>query len=164
MELVTVPRQFTEIEDLHSGVAYPAMPEGAETALVGFSAHWHGRQDAYWIAKAGLIGTCIDLNENRLREMAGMYPAGWQFVPADVYAYAENATHTWDVVSLDPWTSQFQECADHLQMWCDLANRMVVLGTGWATKVEVPAGWRITDFRKRSDYTGGVYWTVLEPA
>jgi len=163
VDSVTVPASLEDLVDLHSGASYPAIPHGCETALILFSAHWHGRQDAYWILQAGLVGWCVDKNERRLREMAAIYPDSWQFVPSDVYEFAEAATHTWDVVSLDPWTNQFQECADRLPLWCSLANRMVILGTGHDTSVKPPGGWRLTDFRKRSDYNGGVFWTVLEP-
>jgi hypothetical protein len=70
----------------------------------------------------------------------------------------------WGVVTLDPWTNQFQRCADNLQAWCWLARHAVVLGTGHSTDVTAPAGWRVADVRKRSEYDGGVFWTVLERA
>ena len=165
MATVTAPRTLDDVCDLHAGVSYPGhLLEGCATALLLFCAHWHGRQDAYWIADAGMRGTCIDANPDKLVEMMAVYPVDWTFKNADVYEYAEHARQQWDVVSLDPWTNQFQECADRIDLWCSLARRLVILGTGHDTKVNPPDGWRITEVTKRSDHNGGVYWTCLEPA
>ena len=163
---MTAPATLDDIRDLHSGVTYPGhLMEGCETALLLFCAHWHGRQDAYWIADAGLVGTCVDVDGEKLAEMQAIYPAGWHYVEADVFEFpVTNRGQQWDVVSLDPWTNQFNSCALHIDLWCSLARKLVVIGTGHDTKIEPPDGWRITDVRKRSDYNGGVYWTVLEPA
>jgi hypothetical protein len=43
-----------------------------------------------------------------------------------------------------------------------MARKAVILGTGVGTEVSAPDGWHVSDVRKRSDYDGGVYWTVLE--
>ena len=154
-----------EIRDLEAGAAYPGyLLEGCETALVLFAAGFLGKQDALWIAEAGLGAVCVDEDETKMLDMAKLYPRDWMFVVADVYGFAHKALHSqWDIVSLDPWTRDFQKTADHIQLWCDLARRGVILGTGWNTKVEPPDGWKLTDVRKRSDYDGGVYWTILEP-
>jgi hypothetical protein len=98
--------------------------------------------------------------------MAAVYPTAWEFVVDDAFAFAERCApepYLWDVVSVDCPTDQFQRCADMIGVWCDLARRAVVLGTGSSSSVTAPAGWRITSVQKRSDFAGGTYWTVLEP-
>ena len=49
--------------------------DGLTTALVLFAAAFHGRQDAIWIAKAGMNGTCVDIDAEKLEEMKVAYPA-----------------------------------------------------------------------------------------
>lgn len=158
-----VPASFDDIEDLHSGSVYPRL-EGFQTALCLFCAEWHGRQDAYWIAKQGMTGTCVDLNAKHLREMQEVYPSGWEFIKADVYEWETD--RTWDVVTLDPWTGQFERCADLLPRWCSLANHVVVLGHGnyRLTEPQAPDGWRQDVKIKRSDYKGGINWLVFRRA
>lgn len=155
---------LAEVRDLHAGVSYPGwVLRGREDALVLFAAAWMGRQDAFWVHDAGLVGTCVDHDGAKLAEMQALYPDTWEFIQADVYEYGAIVQRQWDVVSLDCPSDQFQRCADHVQLWCDLARYAVVLGTGLGTVVEVPDGWAVTDVRKRSDFVGGVWWTVLEP-
>jgi hypothetical protein len=164
---VVAPRSLDEIRDLHAGASFPGEAlADSETALVLFAAAWHGRQDAYWVAQAGLRATCVDLDRGRLEEMRAMYPDDWDFVQDDVYAFGIESDvneRRWDVVSLDPFTNQFDRCAQMLPTWCKLASNVVILGMD-DRQLEVPEGWRITDRRKRSDYNGGVYWVVLERA
>ena len=73
-----------------------------------------------------------------------------------------SARKQWDVVTLDPFTSLVDRCAEDIGLWCALARRVVVLGTLTDTEIDEPDGWTVTDIRKRSDHHGGVYWTVLE--
>lgn len=159
---------LADIRDLEAGAAYPGqLLEGCKTALVLFAAGFLGKQDAYWIAEAGLRALCVDSDGHKLEDMREMYPGDWAFDRGDVFDIARDAKKVgfqFDVVSLDPWTHDFQRCADSLDLWCSLARRAVILGTGHSTVVTVPEGWRITEVRKRSDYDGGVYWTCLEPA
>lgn len=162
--MATLTTSLAEVRDLQSGVSYPNLKRlGSETALVLFAAQWLGKQDAYWIADAGLQGTCVDVQPDKLNQMEQIYPEGWEFVCADVFPFTEQTSRVWDVVSIDCPSNMFQQCADLLERWCSLARDAVILGTGWDTKVEAPDGWQVTDVRKRSDYDGGVYWTVLEP-
>jgi hypothetical protein len=168
MIVVTPPQEFKDIEHVYCGSVYPGPQylEGCKTALCLFSAMWHGRQDVYWLAKAGLTGTCVDLNGDRLAQMEAVYPDGWEFVTADVFDYVQDQERTWDVVTLDPWSTQFERCADMLPVWTELANRVVVLGHGnyrldWP---KPPAGWVLADSFKRSDFKGGVYWLVFAHA
>jgi hypothetical protein len=157
---------FDEIENLYCGSVYPNIrlfaPE-AETALCLFCAEWLGMQDAYWVAKAGLKGTCVDLQGDKLEQMRAVYPEGWEYVEDDAYAFVEHTDRQWDVVTLDPWTGQFQRCADLIGTWTTLARQCVVLGHGYyrLTPPEAPEGWTLATTIKRSDYKGGVNWLVF---
>lgn len=133
------------------------------SALVLFAAAWHGKQDAVWIADAGLTATCVDLDADRLDEMEAAYPDGWEFVALDVFDFAVLTENQWDVVSIDCPTNLFDRCSDFLPVWCLLARRAVVLGSGEFTVVLPPAGWEITEQLRRSSFNGGVYWTVIKP-
>jgi hypothetical protein len=135
---------------------------GCKTALVLFAAGFHGRQDSVWMAEAGLRTTCVDTDEAKLTEMARVYPQGWEFVVDDVFAYASDCDRTWDVVSLDPFTNQMQECANLLPLWCHRAEQAVVLGVHGDTDVHAPHGWRVVEQVPRSSFGGGVFWVVLE--
>lgn len=141
--------------------------QGLATAFVGFCGGFDGRQDCAHIAEAGLEATCVDRSAARLEGMQDLYPAGWRFIEADVYEYAAQRYAQgarFDVVSLDPYTSQFQECADRLGLWCGLARAVVVMGTGRLTEFKVPEWWSVTDRVRRSGYQGGTFWSVLEKA
>jgi hypothetical protein len=161
------PRSLDDVRDPDKDDPYPVWAlEGSESAVVFFCARWHGRQDACHIADAGLEGTCVDTDRARLKEMRAVYPDGWYFSEADAFQYAERAYalgHEWDVVSLDPDTNLFDKCSDMLETWCALARNAVVIGTGMFTVVDAPKGWQIKDTVWRSDFVGGVYWTVLVP-
>lgn len=138
---------------------------GCETGLALFAARWLGKQDCVWLADAGIETTCVDVDDERLREMFELYPAGWEFVTCDAFAFADWAVENdrrWDVVTLDPFTDLFDRVAGNVETWCALARRMVVMGTGRRTRVKAPAGWRVTARNLRSSFQGGVYWTVLE--
>ena len=151
------------LEDLRiEDMSFPhSVLAGCETALCVFAAGFLGRQDAFWVADAGLRATVVDSDPMMVKQMRKMYPPSWDWRIIDAYRFATD--EEWDVVTLDPWTNQFQLCADHLPAWCRMARHAVVLGTGIDTDVVAPPGWEITDVRQRSDYDGGVFWTVLEP-
>lgn len=135
--------------------------DGCETALVVFAAAFMGAQDAIWIHDAGLDATCIDHDARLLDLMRGLYPSGWEFLEVDAYEWLETAEGGWDVVSVDSPTGHFERCAEWLPIFCRLARRLVVIGIGTDTHVEAPDGWEIVECIKRSDYEGGVYWSVL---
>lgn len=169
MGSVTAPQTFSDIENLYCGSVFPnpRVFHGCETALCLFTAEWLGQQDVYWLAKAGLVGDCVDLQFDKLVEMQALYPEGWRFHKADVYdfaAEAEEQGRKWDVVTLDPWTGQFEKCADLIGLWTALARRVVVLGHGnyRLPPPAPPEGWAVRDVMKRSDFKGGVYWYVME--
>ncbi len=145
--------------------SYPVnVLRGQRLALVLFAAAWYGMQDAYYVAKAGLKATCVDIRPDNLPDMARLYPDGWEFVEADVYEFVRQTTDRWDVVSVDCPSGHFQRCADLLPTFCDLARSAVVLGSGAVTSVRPPGGWRVSGRNRRSLMYGGVYWTVLTRA
>lgn len=137
--------------------------EGRNSALVLFAAGFHGAQDAIWINDAGMTATCVDVNHKMLGEMVLAYPMTWEYVHGDAFEYAELTERQWDVVTIDCPTSLFDRCSEELPLWCALARRAVVLGTGIGTEVDPPAGWKVTEVVPRSRFQGGVYWTVIEP-
>jgi hypothetical protein len=149
--VAVAPASFQEIENLYCGSVYPGPQhfKGCKTALCLFSAMWHGQQDVYWPGK--------------LAEMQAVYPAGWEFVNADVFDYVDGQSRRWDVVTLDPWTGQFERCASMLPVWTTLARKVVVLGHGnyRLREPEAPDGWHLADRFKRSDFKGGVWWLVF---
>lgn len=136
---------------------------GCSSALVLFAAAWHGKQDAVWIADAGLTATCVDVDDDRLNEMADAYPDDWEFVAADVFDYTARTPRQWDVVTIDCPTNLFDRCADLLPLWCLLARRAVILGCSVFTDVVPPAGWATSERLRRSDFRGGVDWAVMGP-
>lgn len=141
---------------------YPTRVLTGGDALVLFAAGFLGVQDAAHVRDAGMRATCVDIDGDKIADMAAVYPSDWEWVVGDVFDDRMNL-RDWDVVSLDPPTSLFDKCALWVGTWCDMARRAVVLGTGIGTEVDPPAGWHITEVMPRSNFQGGVYWTVIEP-
>lgn len=166
--MTAAPELYVRVDD-DQNFPHDAL-EGCETALILFAAAFHGDNDARWIRDAGLVGTCVDTDGKKLTEMRVYFPRTWEFIDMDVYRLADEewspefsaCVRVWDVVTLDPFTNQFQRCADAINTWCRLARHRVIIGTGPNTSVTAPEGWRITGMRERSKYAGGVYWTILE--
>lgn len=151
------------VRDVGSGESYPRhLLDRCTNALVLFAAGFHGRQDAFWVAEAGVTATCVDLDARRVKEMSRMYPANWEFIVAEVFEYAATCDQEFDLVSIDCPTGAFVRCADLVETWCDLARVAVVLGTGKDVQVTPPTGWKLTERRHRSNFKGGVEWAVLE--
>lgn len=152
-----------EIREPEAADRYPREAlKGCRTALVLFAAAWLGKQDAVWICDAGLTGTCVDTDAQKLGEMAAIYPAGWDFVTADVFDYTATTPRQWDVVSVDCPTNLFDLCAESLPLWQFLARRVIILGCGPRTHLDPGEGWQLTNLLHRSNFAGGVYWAVLE--
>ncbi len=138
--------------------------EGSTTALVLFAAAFGGRQDAWFIADAGMRATCVDIQLKPLLEMRHKFPEHWDFVVFDAYDFPQHTRKLWDVVTADVATNDFDRAAAMIEDWCGLARRTVILGTGEHTQLEVPEGWKLVERLHRSDYAGGVYWAVLQRA
>ena len=159
---------MTQLTELSRDNAFPAARlAGMSDALVLFAACWHGRQDAVFVADAGLTATCVDHDDRKLEQMASMYPESWEFVAADVFQWTSawaTAGRRWDVVTIDCPTNLFDRCATLTGRWCELARRIVVLGCSPTTIIQPPDGWTVVDRMRRSDYRGGVEWAVIERA
>lgn len=158
---MTAPATLEELRTSDANFPHEALI-GCQTALILFAAGFYGKQDAFWIADAGLHGTCVDLDESKLLEMREVYPGDWEWQLMDAYDFADRTERQWDVVVLDPWTQDFTRCADNIQAWCRLARTAVIIGTGVETVLTPPDGWKMSQVRQRSTYAGGVFWTVLE--
>lgn len=158
------PQKYEDIRSEGDGESYPRhLLEGHRDALVLFAGGFYGRQDAFWIAEAGLQATCVDIRPKNLGVMSLIYPGGWEFVEADAFNYASTATRQWDVVSIDCPSGSFDLCAELMPLWCRLARHAIVLGSALGTKFgHYPEPWRMTEIRRRSDYAGGVYWACFE--
>jgi hypothetical protein len=167
--LAQPPLRFEDIESLYCGSVYPSPDvymQGCSTALAIFCAQWYGTQDAYWLARAGLDVTFVDEQAEKLAVMRELYPGKTSSVVGDAYEYAKRALDEglqWDVVNLDPWTSQFDQCAKLIDTWTTLARKVVVLGHGnyRLTAPEAPEGWQHALTIRRSDFKGGVNWLVF---
>lgn len=138
--------------------------DGCESALLMFAGGFHGANDGVHVADAGIADvTCVDVRAEGLNVMADLYPDTWEFVVAEAFEYAAAARRRWDLVVVDCPTGLFDRCARMTDVWASLARRSVVLGCGARTIVDVPDGWTVSGCVRRSDFRGGVYWTVMEP-
>lgn len=147
----------------HEGQVFPRhLLDRCQDALVLFAAGFDGRQDAYWVNEAGVDATCVDIRT--LDRMRQLYPATWEFVQGEAFAFARATERQWDLVTVDCPSGMFALCAEHVALFCHLARVAVVLGNGLGVKVTPPAGWKVTEKRRRSNFRGGVYWLVLEHA
>lgn len=147
----------------NAGDVFPTwVLDGCATALVLFAAGFGGRQDAQFVADAGLRATCVDTDVKALALMRDAYPEDWNFIVADAFEFPKTTRKMWDLVTVDVYTNVFDRAAQMVQDWCDLARRAVVLGTGQNTRVEAPDGWLIRERLERSAFMGGVYWAVLQ--
>jgi hypothetical protein len=136
---------------------------GSESALVLFAAAFHGQQDAVWMAEAGLAATCVDHDHEKLGQMVLAYPEGWEYVYGDVFEYAVRTSKRWDVVSIDCPSNLFDRCAELMPLWCRIARKAVVVGSGRQFMFHQPEGWRFSDSVFRSHNYGDVYWRVFQP-
>ena len=137
--------------------------EGTETALFLFGAGFLGEQDARHGLDAGVVGTVVDCDQEKVREMRALYPGDWKFICGDAFYFGINAAghlHKWDVVSVDPFTNLFARCLANLPLWCALAKRAVVLGTqpGIRIDCDFESGWAPAQVVSRSPIAD---WTVF---
>jgi len=138
------------------------------SGLCLFAAAFLGHNDAIHFAEAGLRGTAVDINRERLAEMEALYPDEWDFWAEDAWAFADfarRAGRTWDVVSADTFTGDATlRSITHLDAWTSLARRLV---TATITDAEIPLlrtavpdGWEAWIVIRAK----GIYWLALERA
>ena len=161
--------QLRKVRDPAGDYLYPqAAIKGHQDALVLFCAEFLGRQDAYHVAMAGLKGTGVDVDGDKLAQMAAIYPSHWAWHVGDVYTFVDDqlsAGQQWDIVSADPYAGQFAPAADALPKFCALARHVVILGTSMqARPSDIPRGWAETEMLFRSSYLGGTFWAVYRHA
>lgn len=144
---------------------YPSdLLEGCSAGLALFSAAFLGHNDAVHFAEAGMRGTCVDINGERLAEMRDLYPADWDFIEDDAWKFAErmrSGQFTWDAVSADTFTgSAMRRSLKSLPLWCSLARKVVTVTITAGALYLVPDGWRAWHYERAT----GVSWVVLERA
>lgn len=146
------------------GRPYPvAELEGCESGLALFAAAFLGHNDAIHFAERGMQGTCVDINGERLSEMADLYPEGWGFHCDDAWAFAQRNTgrRKWDAVSADSFTGTIMERSlDSLGLWCSLARKVVTVTLTTGAAYSVPQCWMGSLYERAT----GVYWLVLTRA
>jgi hypothetical protein len=141
---------------------YPAdlLPEGG-TALALFSAAFLGHNDAIHFARKNMTGTCVDIDTDKLEQMRQLYPPGWKFITGDAWEYAISATGfsaRWDAVSVDTFTGEAMiRSLASLELWCELARKVVTVTITDGHPYEVPEGWHAMLYPRSND----VNWLVL---
>lgn len=129
---------------------YPThlLPRGG-TGLCLFAAGFLGQNDAIHMWQAGMDVTCVDTDEERVREMRSLYPDDWTFVIEDAWRFEKVATDIYDVVSVDNFTGKIEpRVLGSLPLWCALARSLVTVTLGRGADYEVPAGWNSTTMRR----------------
>lgn len=141
---------------------YPAhlLPFGG-SALALFAAAFHGQNDVIWFAQAGMTATCVDIDADKIADMALTYPIDWDFRCRDAWAFAERARtcgDMWDVVSVDTFTGDAEDrSVDSLELWTSLARSLVTVTVTPRVKYRIPEGW-CAWLHERAP---GVSWLVL---
>jgi len=143
---------------------YPTyLLENAETGLCLFSAAFMGHNEAIHFALEEVKTTCVDIDQEKLHAMVGLYPSDWEFVCADAWDFAEQAWvkgTKWDVVGVDTFRGNATERSlKTLELWTSIANQAVIatLEDAQVHLVEEPKGWTSSHFRRNSE----VLWLVL---
>lgn len=157
--------------------------EGAASAACFFAAAFLGRNAEVHVADAGVRRVVlVDLDEARLREMAGLYPPAWEIRPGDAYALVRRMAETgesYDLVTVDPFTNAIPAALGQVRAWLTVTKRYLVIGAdcawfesrGGKPEPATVTRWLVDEgckelavavaVHKRSDYRGGVYWIVL---
>jgi hypothetical protein len=142
---------------------YPThLLEGCETGLCLFAAAFLGHNDVVHFAEAGMEATCVDIDYERIAEMAQLYPRSWHFAIDDAWKYAEHAYaigETWDAVSVDTFTGDAMvRSLESLELWCSLARKFVTVTIDdTVVHIVIPEGWTESHYPRSSD----VDWLVL---
>jgi hypothetical protein len=141
---------------------YPAnvLPNGG-TALCLFSAGFLGWNDVIHMVRNDMRVTCVDVDKDKLFEMASIYPAGLELWVEDAWHFATDAAasgRTWDVVSVDPYMGDASDKAwETRHLWPLLADKIVTLTVAADRELFAPPGWSSYMFPRNDE----VSWMVL---
>jgi len=144
---------------------YPVslLPQGG-TALALFCAGFHGWNDVVHMARKEMDVTCVDVDSEKLWEMACVYPKPWEYHVDDAWEFACHALadgRKWDVVSVDPFMGDAADkCRDYLMVFCGLATSLVTMTIDLDRPMWAPPGWMAYVFARNSR----VGWMVLRRA
>lgn len=134
------------------------------TGLCLFAAGFLGWNDVIHMVRNEMKIDCVDVDKEKLWEMASLYPSGLAYHVEDAWAFAERAVHDgrkWDVVSVDPFFGDAASRAwETLYLWTSLASQAVTLTVKTDTHLNVPDGWT-GSFFPRSDSAA---WLVMQRA
>jgi len=133
---------------------------GARSALFLFGAAFLGANDAIHARAAGVPGTVVDRDPERLEQMRRLYPDTWTFVCRDAFefVYCEGFSWRWDVVSCDPFTGiAADRCLSLLPDIAGLARRALTLTIPHALPAQSLDGWEATTMKR----TRLADWLVL---
>jgi hypothetical protein len=142
---------------------YPSylLPAGG-TALSLFSAAFYGWNDVIHLARAEMEITCVDVDQDKLWEMASAYPNVMTFYVKDAWEFAEQARAEgtlWDVVTVDPFRGDAGARAwESVDLWASLARDLVTLMVESETEIDTPVGWQASRFPRGEN----VEWLVLQ--
>ena len=137
-------------EVLMEACPYPShlLPRGG-TGLCLFAAGFLGQNDAIHMWQAAMDVTCVDTDDERLREMRSLYPDDWTFLVGDAWGFEKVADKVYDVVSIDNFTGGIEpRVLASLPAWCSLARSVVTVTLGRGSEYEVPVGWNATTMRR----------------
>jgi len=132
------------------------------TALALFAAGFHGVNDCIHFARRNMACSCVDINADRLWEMATIYPEGWAYYAEDAWEFAERMAadgRQWDVVTVDCFFDDATEKVwDSLELWLSLTCEALLITARPYTELDVPEGWS-SFYYPRGDMVG---WLVLQ--
>lgn len=164
--MTAAPTSFDEIT--RAARPYPAnlLPQGG-TALALFAAGFHGWNDVVHMARKEMQVTCVDVDSDKLWQMAHIYPDGWEFRVDDAWGWAHECVirnTTYDVVSVDPFfDDSTQKVWDSIDLWTSIARQLVTLTVYRDTELAVPTGWETSYFQRGVGKSGNdVGWLVLQ--
>lgn len=160
-DVIERPATFQDLRQ-QARAGYPShlLPHHG-TGLAIFSAGFWGWNDVIHLANADMTVTCVDTDQEKLWEMADLYPDGWSFYCMDAWEFARDNSglERWDVVTVDPWTQTITEALESLPLWCELADQFVTIGCFMnETTPPPPEGWRGSVLPRNAK----VGWLVLE--
>ena len=141
---------------------YPTyLLEDAKTGLCLFSAAFGGHNEAIHFALENVETTCVDIDQEKLHAMVGLYPEDWDFICQDAWEFAEHAFaegKRWDVVGVDTFRGNATERSlKTLELWCSIAEKAVVATLEAGQMYQVPEGFTAQHFKRNSE----VFWLVL---